>query len=456
MKKYIFLVLASLVFSGCEKFLDVTPKGKFIPKTLKDYQELAANPSYSSNGYALLEVFADQIYLSESRINGSINTSLGRAYTWQPATYVNPEADSGWDPMYNNIFNANIILQNVPQITDGSAPERAEVMGDAYFNRAYAYWNLVNTYAKDYQSATAATDLGVPLVLIPDLEATPSRATVAAVYQQILDDLLKAKDILPDAARNIYRNNKTAALALLARVYLSMDNYSEAGKYAALALEKNNTLLDYNTFSFKNPAKPYSGINNKPVDNLDPEMLSYKATSFSTILSGVSISPDYLSVLDAKDLRYVFNFTNLDFDNKPTREPYPPYLRGPLNYNIGVPEMMLIRAEAAARSGDVNTALQLMNTLRKKRFKPADYTDLTAANADQALKLVIDERKRELFGKGLRWFDMKRLDNESLFKKTYKRANIGLYQLEPGSNRFVLQIPPNVQRLNPNITINPR
>lgn len=456
MKRYHFIVLALLVLTGCEKFLDVTPKGKFIPKTLKDYQELAANPSYSTSSYALLEIFADQIYLNESRVTGSFNSSLGRAYTWQPVTYVNPEADSGWDPMYNNIYNANIAIQNMPSVTDGSEAERGEVMGDAYFNRAYAYWCLVNTYARDYQAGTAATDLGVPLVLIPDLEAKPSRATVAAVYQQILDDLNKAKDLLPAAAKNVYRNDRTAALALLARVYLSMDNYTEAGKYAAMALEKKSTLLDYNTFSFKNPAKPYSGINNKPIDYQDPEMLSYKATSFGTILSGASISPDYLAVMDKKDLRYVFNFTNLDFDNKPTREPYPPYLRASLNYNIAVPEMMLIRAEAAARAGDIKTALQMMNTLRKKRFTPADYKDLEAATAEEALKLVIDERKRELFGKGLRWFDMKRLDNESLFKKTYKRANQAAYQLEAGSSRFVIQIPPNVQRLNPNVTPNPR
>ncbi|MNY36523.1 SusD family protein [compost metagenome] len=119
--------------------------------------------------------------------------------------------------------------------------------------------------------------------------------------------------------------------------------------------------------------------------------------------------------------------------------------------------MMLISAESEARAGQIAPALKLLNDLRKKRFTAADYTDLTAANADDVLKLVIDERRRELFGKGLRWFDMRRLDSDSRFRKTYMRANTaGTYKLEAGSDIFVQQIPGKVRTLNPGILPNPR
>jgi hypothetical protein len=457
MKPYCFLILLALALTGCKKFLDVTPKGKFIPKYIKDYEELAANPSFASNSNALLERLSDNTYFSDARILASLTSNTTKAYKWQPELYIETETDGGWDPMYNNIYNANIILQDVEKLENGTETQRNEVLGDAHFNRAYAYWSLINIYAKDYEASTAGNDPGVPLLTVPDLEAKPKRATVAAAYELILKDLLLAKDQLPDLARNVYRNDKTAALALLARVYQSMDNYTEATQYARLTLQKKNTLLDFNTLSFKDPLKPYSGINGMSVVYLFPEMISYKVTGFGTILTRSSISPDFLSVLGTKDLRYVFNFTNLETNGKPTTEPYPLYLNTELSFSIGVSEMMLIAAEGEARSGQIAPALSLLNNLRKKRFKPADYADLTASTADEALKLVIDERRRELFGKGLRWFDMRRLDNDSRFRRNYTRGNTAeTYQLPAGSNIFVQQIPPKVLLLNPNIERNPR
>lgn len=458
MKKYSFLFLTVFALSGCQKFLDVVPKGKFIPRYIKDYEELSANTSYSSNSNALLERLSDNMYFSDAKVSTTLTQSTTKAYQWKSEIYIETETDGGWDPMYNNIYNTNIIIAAVENMTDGTEQQRKEVLGDAFFNRAYAYWNLVNLYAKDYDANTAATDLGVPLLTVADLEAKPTRATVAAVYDLILQDLLKAKDQLPDVAKNVYRNNKAAAFALLARVYQSMDNYPEAKKYANMALQFNSALVDYNTYSFINPSLPYSGVTNRTSNYYQhPEMLSYKITAFGTILTGLSISPDFLSVLGTKDLRYVFNFTNLEVNGKVTTEPYPLYLRFELNYNVAVPEMMLIVAEAEARAGQIGPALAQLNAIRKKRFKPADYVDLTAATADDALKLVIDERRRELFGKGLRWFDMRRLDSDPRFRRTYTRANTAVtYKIEPGSNVFVQQIPGKVMLLNPAILPNPR
>ncbi|WP_373564794.1 hypothetical protein [Sphingobacterium sp. E70] len=63
----------------------------------------------------------------------------------------------------------------------------------------------------------------------------------------------------------------------------------------------------------------------------------------------------------------------------------------------------------------------------------------------------------ELFGRGQRWFDMKRLDKDPLFKKDYKRANMeGSYTLKQGSPKFICQIPPKVLLMNSNIVPNPR
>lgn len=132
MKRYSVLLLALFALSGCQKFLDVKPKGRAIPKYIKDYEELSSNPSYATNSNALLERLSDNIYLTDVRIAGSLTQNTTKAYQWMPQLFINTETDGGWDPMYNNIYNANIIIEDVEQLTDGTEQQRKEVLGDAF------------------------------------------------------------------------------------------------------------------------------------------------------------------------------------------------------------------------------------------------------------------------------------------------------------------------------------
>jgi len=458
MKKKIssfILLLASL--TSCNKYLEIIPKGKFIPETVADFEDLSANPSYSSSEYALLERMSDGIYMPDTYVKSGFNTSSSKTYIWAESFYVNPETDNGWDPNYANIFNANIILQNIPKLPANEKVRIDQIKGDAYCNRASAYLNLILLYAPVYQESRATSDLGVPILTEPDLEAKPKRASSKEVYDFILNDLIQAEQLLPDQAKNIYRNDKKTAQAILARIYLQMGNYVEALAYAQKVLMTKSTLLDYNTWSFINPTRPHSGITNRPLPQDDSERIAYRTTSFGSALINTCISPDLLAGLDKKDLRFKFFWSELESNGKPTKEPYPVYIKYDLNFNIGVPEMMLIAAECQARLGKVNEALSYLNKLREKRFTPTDFKTLQAATAETALKLVIQERQIELFGRGQRWFDMKRLDKDPLFKKDYKRANIeGSYTLKQGSPKFVCQIPPKVLLMNSNIVPNPR
>ena len=125
----------------------------------------------------------------------------------------------------------------------------------------------------------------------------------------------------------------------------------------------------------------------------------------------------------------------------------------------GVPEMMLIKAESEARAGNAGNAVTMLNTLRKKRYTPAGYYDLTATTPQEALINVINERRKELMGTGMRWFDQRRLqkDTDYNFVKTVSRPFKGTtYTLEPGSPRYVFAIADKYLRLNPEIEQNPR
>ena len=91
------------------------------------------------------------------------------------------------------------------------------------------------------------------------------------------------------------------------------------------------------------------------------------------------------------------------------------------------------------------------------RFKTADYVDLSAQSASEALKIVIEERRRELMGRGMRWFDQRRLSTETGLVDTVQRVVSGVtYTLAPMSNRYTFPISAKVTDLNPEIEQNPR
>jgi starch-binding outer membrane protein, SusD/RagB family len=349
------------------------------------------------------------------------------------------------------------VMKYIPDSENGTQEEKDMAMAEARVNRAYYYWFLNQTYSKAYDKTTANTDLSVPLMLEPDLEAKPVRATQSAVIAQILQDLEGVAKHLAVEQTNRYRVTQGAAYGLLARVYLYLGEFEKAAAEASKALELNNKLLDYRTFSFKNPARPSQGVNNKPDFIYSPEVLFFRSNTSTMINTAFGLSPEMEQIYNEypNDLRMKFNYSLLDRQGKPV----PDGLRRCLfnvDYTLGVPEMMLIIAENYARKGDTK-ALDVLNDLRKTRFLEEDYTPLTGTTKEQLLNHVIKERRRELHMHGLRWFDMKRLAKEGLYTTTIVRTVQGVeHKLEPNSNRYLFPLAPSLLNMNPKLEQNPR
>jgi tetratricopeptide (TPR) repeat protein len=457
--KIYLLLFAVLLATGCNKFLDVAPKGKFIPRTVADYELFLNDLLLADAGYGNEEFMTDDLSYSDKMLASLGDGRTAKSYLWLKDLMKLQEDDQEWNNMYRNIYNCNLVLANIGTATNGTAEDIARLTAEAKVQRAYYYFHLANLFGNDYQPVTAATDLAVPLLLQPDLEAKTARATVKEVYDQVLKDLSEAlaEPDLPALGRNYVHPGKAAAYALQARIFLFMGDYSQALQAANAALAIQNTLFNYNSMSLINPARPYSGFNNRPVLTSHPENIFTKNTSLSGILVRFMGGDDLLALLGEKDLRYVYNFTRLDRTGAPSTNPKPDYFGNYPNYSIGVPEMLLIKAECLARSGNKDESIDLLNTLRRNRFKPADYSALTAADAADALAKVLEERRRELFYHGLRWFDLKRLNREDRFKKTLTRVYNGqTYTLAPGDPRYLLQIAPKIIQINPAIIQNPR
>lgn len=469
-------LLASMVLISCEKILDIErgTESNTTPVSVADFEQILNNEGLTAVQFGELNVLTDDIHWSETKTNPYYSPSFipyVPFYFWQAESWANLSADSMFGESYKWIAQMNLVIEYMPTATpEGLNERRAIAIAQAKIYRAYFYLQLVNIYGVHYQSNTAATDLAVPLVLKAGNNTSNTRASVAQVYLQVIKDLQEALATpeLPDMGSDIIHPGRAAALALQARTYLYMGNYAEAEKSAVAALEIKNGLLDYRNYP---PATTNTSIiKPQPLKLLDqknnPEVLMAGVQLIHTGRSFFYPNNEMLAIFEPNDMRLIASFEqklltggSIDYT----------YLFGYidddenyLNTGIGVPEIMLIRSECLARANKVPEAINLLNSLRQYRFKVQDYRPLpTNVDAESALRMVLDERRRELVfrGGGLRLFDLKRLNLDPRFKKDLQRLGDKgqvLARLPAGSPRYVLPFHPSVMAANPLLVQNPR
>lgn len=445
--------------TACSDFVDIKTQGGIVPDEVENFRLLLNNTSQWWGASALPDVMSDDIYVKDGGRQYSAFTSeyyawFWKAYTWSSEIYPVSgyyNKDEGWNAMYNTSAYANTVINEVDNCKDGTEAEKNELKAEAKVHRADAYLMLVNQYAKPYNESTASTDLGVPLILTQNTAQKVKRASVQAVYDQIVKDLTEAVPYLPEKQDFTTLPTRASAYGELARAYLLMGKYEDADKYATLALQQNSHV--------NNMASGETYVNIK-----NPEILLLKNptqgnSQYSPTV--LHLSDDILSLLGEKDLRFQ-QWTALTADKATTyaddggRIYYADIATQYRNIGPSVPEMMLIKAEYYARNNNPSSAMEWVNKLRLNRFTAADYMPETASDADDALKKVVDERHREFFCRNLRWYDLRRLQSDSRFAKTFTRQWGGqTYTLAPGGNRYVLPIPAYQLSLNPELEPNP-
>lgn len=462
--KYIVLSLSIASLTGCKKYVDIKTQGNLVPNQTINYRYLLNNnsafePTSSLGDFASSDIEINDPGQVTSLLAGSFYLPFVKAYTWQTNIFPlgsSDETDQNWRALYANILVCNTVINELPA-SDGTEADKAALIAEAKVHRADAYLALVNTYAKPFNATTAAADLGVPLLLEQTISQKLNRATIRVIYDRILSDLTTAVEALPTSQALNNLPSKASAYGELARCYLLMHDYTNAGRYADLALATRNTLVDLSVYSS-------STINTYPTRFLNPEILLSRTpqdreASFPPRI--FKLGTQYRSLLPPTDLRYTLfttagNLVSSDYDPNGRFFTKESAIGQPRNEGPSVPEMMLIRAEVYARNGDATNAMLWVNRLRQKRFRAADYIALTATNASDALVKVINERRIEFYGTSLRWYDMRRLKDEDPFRATYtKTFNNVTYTLTPGSDRYAFPIAEVLRQTNPELEQNP-
>jgi hypothetical protein len=446
-KTFIYLSLAlSVLSTACRKYVEIPQEGTRVLSLTSDYQALLYNTNVMDKSYSFPLYAADDIGADTALWQNAISLNNSNAYTWAAQLVPSGTDDNDWVNMYSALYTCNLIITNVMGSDGGTDADKHKALASALVHRAYYYHTLVNIYAKQYDSTTAATDPGVPLRLDDAVSGSLLRASVKTVYEQILSDLNAALPYLPAIPDFNTNASKAAAFAILSRVYLDMRNFTQAERFADSTLSLQNTLVNLNTYS--------SGTTIYPQKLADPELILSKTLTGIVNLPVSKTEQALFTGKDTTDLRYKL-FTKKGSDGGYAYQSRIYFKQRLVNQGIylgpTVPEIMLIKAECEARAGNAATATSWLNTLRKQRFAPADYTDLSAANSADALQLVLLERRKELMGRGLRWFDQRRLTKDG-FTATVTRLFKGVtYTLAPGSNRYVFHIADKYIQLNPEI-----
>lgn len=444
-KLLFFTVLVSTV--SCSKRLEIEPKqsidqgqalqtsGDVQVALVGTYTQLGNVNFYGGQMFVMAELLGDYNELIWSgtyqQMTQMYNKTIPVNSTFVSATWI-----SG----YNAINSANNVLSAIGVV---DAANKNKYEGEAKFLRAAAYFELVKMYAKDWSNGDPNTNDGVPLVLTPTREITDAnkvaRAKVAAVYGQIIADLVDAEAKLP--VSNGFFATKNAAAALLARVYLQKRDYANARDAANRVITSNR----YSLNGYYPDAFPYTDGGSNGTTTEDIFALQVRANSgtndFQTYFSAdsrgdITISDDHLILYEAADERQdLFYSSGGSVYNGKNDYVYANV------HTIRLAEMYLIRAEANFRLGTVVGTTPL-NDLNRIRNRVA-----LASKGSITLDDILIERKLELAFEGFNLSDIKRLGVTT----GYFTGGGGLAATSP---KLVLPIPDREIRVNPNLTQN--
>jgi len=438
MKKIIALsgiIIFAITFSSCKKYLDAkSDKSLQIPSSVSDLQALLDEGSDMNGDYGVSfgEASADNYYMTDDQYN-QMNQENRNTYIWANKNYSNFPND--WAYLYNVINIANIVLDNIKSIEANPQNQSAwnNAKGSALFFRGYSFLQGAFIFCKAYDESTAEQDYGMALKLTSDFNAPTIRANLKETYTQIIGDLKNAMVLLPDFPVNVLRPSKSSCYALLARTYLSMGSYDSCLKYADLSLKIKSDLMNYNSISSGNKY-PFSQFN--------------KEDLFDNIASQPNYYTDYYGQVDTtlynsyaeNDLRKFLFFKQNSIGYYFTGS----YVGYYMYIGLATDETYLMRAECNARLGNKDAALNDLNTLMVTRWSAGTFVPFTAATSQDALNIILQERRKELIFRNLRWMDIKRLNKDGANITLTRIIGGQTYTLPPNDNRFALPLPADI------------
>ncbi len=466
MKKIIYLTIAAFLWTSCEKdFLDTQPQNTISS------EQLASNPAsfqaVVDGTYAAMRTFeigdrGGHIDYGHKAITTATDFMshdvtmpflhwYGFFYSYDGRVQSNSRARMVWNTYYKFIAEANSIISSLddPSALDDTGKA---VLGQALTARGFCMFYLARLFAHTYIGHE--NDMCIPLVDGANFEGKP-RATVSAVYDQIVADLTQAVDLLDGYARPTKQAiDQSVAQGYLAAVYLERGDWAQAAA-TAVAARSSYSLMSIDAWLDEGFADIGNGEWMWGAD-IDAESSTIFASFFSHM---DNTSPGYAGALGVYKLIDVDLYSQIPdsdlrktafvhpVDGNPTYPELPAYANTKFRdatffeadyVYMRAAEMYLVEAEARARMGDASAADVLFELVSNRDPGYVKSTSMGDALVDE----IYLQRRIELWGEGHAWFDLKRLKKPLV--RDYdgtNHASFGLFNEVAEGNMFRFQLP---------------
>lgn len=439
-----------MLFSCNKDFLDAKPsKSLVVPAKLQDLQGMLDYKGVMGfEERSVQELASGDFYLPDDLFL-QYEELVQQVYTWDDNELLNL---GDWRDGYQRIFYANNIIDVANTLEPETELDKSmhqNILGAAYYFRSSSFWDILQGFAPAYDVATAGNEMGIVLPLSSDAQARYPRSDLETCYQQVINDLKRAIPMLPLTVEHNSRPSRAAGYGMMARVYLSMGKYSQSLAYSDSAIQFHPALLDFNTLN-----KATENANPFTLENEELIINSFMASYGAYSATGGYVDTVLYDLYSTDDLRKTMYFgangTGYTITGRFSGVYYP--LSG-----LATGEMYLIRAESKVRTSDIAGGMDDLNTLLEKRWRTGTLNPYTAGTETAALNIILEERRKELVLRGLRWSDLKRLNSDPRFAVTLRRTVQGVeYTLPPGDNRYQFLIPLTEIQGNPQVEQNPR
>lgn len=330
------------------------------------------------------------------------------------------------------------MLDNIDNIADANQSEINRIKGMAFFIRGLSFFDLMQMFSSSYDSESSGNLPGIVLRLSADIDEKLHRSTQLESLLQIEKDLLNSEKHLGDWNSNYSTQPSIAAVyALLSKYYLMLNEFEKSLHYAELSLNQKNDLLDYN----KIPVSRY------PFERNNEEVLFYYQGSGQAMMQEVRarINPEFYPLYSDSDKRKELFFTvNSDGYHAFTGD----YGKGESTNKfcgLTTAEVWLTKAECEIRLGKKVKAIETIDYFLKHRYSVVDelFKDF---NNNGLLHFILEERRKELIFRGVRWFDLRRLSpEESGVKEIVRNFDQNKYAISIEElKKFRFALPENV------------
>ncbi len=430
-EKIIIVFGVIFLLSGCEGFLQKEPALQQTSElTLSSFEGLnnatigAYTPLYGANWYGGYFVLSSDMRGGNGKLKPNDAGYQFDAYTWN---YTAENTENLWSTAYVAIARANNVINAIPDF-QGSEEEMQTLQkykAECLFIRAISYFDMVRLYAQPYSYNKSS--LGVPVVTVTEI-GEPARNTVEEVYTQVVNDLKEAESLFGDYHRDGGADpkgfaTKEAAQALLARVYLYMEDWQNAANYATKVIDSKKFTM-WTADQYVPVSENPNGAWGRETEGSEVIFAVYGALGNSGYPGQVGIpymtnpafhgdvcaSNDLLNLYEDGDVRRDLFYSDPQgravYDGYWWTNKYPSKTGDGSTNNTPVlrlSEMYLIRAEALEKGASIQgaTALDDFNMIRTNR-------GLTKRTSAIVLSDISDERRRELCFEGHDVFDLAR------------------------------------------------